>query len=110
MDFASITDRALVIRALYDDHERRNYGRRWSTEELTLGLVGDVGDLAKLVQAQAGVRGGHPVVDHRHRREVQRRPRLQLRRDDGRDRGGADSAAVVACSLRSPVRVCGNVP
>ena len=60
MDFASITDRALVIRALYDDHERRNYGRRWSTEELTLGLVGDVGDLAKLVQAQAGVR---PIDD-----------------------------------------------
>jgi len=60
MDFASITDRALVIRALYDDHERRNYGRRWSTEELSLGLVGDVGDLAKLVQAQAGVR---PIDD-----------------------------------------------
>ena len=32
-------------------------GREWSTEELTLGLVGDVGDLAKLVQARAGVRG-----------------------------------------------------
>jgi NTP pyrophosphatase (non-canonical NTP hydrolase) len=56
MDFASITERALVIRALYDDHERRTYGRTWSTEELTLGLVGDVGDLAKLVQARSGVR------------------------------------------------------
>jgi len=52
MDFASSTDRALVIRALYDDHERRNYGRRWSTEELTLGLVGDVGDLAIIVIAE----------------------------------------------------------
>lgn len=71
MDFASITERALAIRALYDDHERRTYGRSWSTEELTLGLVGDVGDLAKLVQARSGVRAiddvdaklGHELAD-----------------------------------------------
>jgi hypothetical protein len=38
MDFGAITDRALAIRALYDEHERRTYGREWSTEELALGL------------------------------------------------------------------------
>jgi NTP pyrophosphatase (non-canonical NTP hydrolase) len=71
MDLALITERALVIRALYDDHERRTYGRTWSTEELTLGLVGDVGDLAKLIQARSGVRAiddvdaklGHELAD-----------------------------------------------
>jgi NTP pyrophosphatase (non-canonical NTP hydrolase) len=120
MDFASITDRALVIRALYDDHERRNYGRRWSTEELTLGLVGDVGDLAKLVQAQAGVRAiddvdaklGHELADIlwsiiviAERCNVDLASSFAAKMDE--NRGGADNAAVVACSHRSPgVREC----
>ena len=51
-----MTDRALAIRACFDGFERRSYGREWSTEELALGLVGDIGDLAKLVQAWEGVR------------------------------------------------------
>jgi NTP pyrophosphatase (non-canonical NTP hydrolase) len=32
------------------------YGRIWTTQELALGFVGDVGDLAKLIQAHLGVR------------------------------------------------------
>src|SRR3569833_1033846 len=32
------------------------HGRPWTREELALGFVGDVGDLAKLVQAMEGVR------------------------------------------------------
>lgn len=34
----------------------QRWGRIWTTEELALGFVGDVGDLAKLIQAHAGVR------------------------------------------------------
>ena len=56
MGFAVMTERTLEIRARYDEYERRAYGREWSTEELTLGLVGDIGDLAKLIQAFEGVR------------------------------------------------------
>ena len=51
-----MADRALAIRRLFEEYERRKYGRPWSLEELALGLVGDVGDLAKLVQAAGGVR------------------------------------------------------
>ena len=51
-----MVQRACSVRAAYEVHERRTYGRPWSLEELTLGLVGDVGDLAKLVQAHEGVR------------------------------------------------------
>jgi NTP pyrophosphatase (non-canonical NTP hydrolase) len=51
-----MTRRALHVRQLYNAHERRLYGRAWSLQELTLGLVGDIGDLAKLVQAHEGVR------------------------------------------------------
>ena len=36
--------------------ETRKYGRTWTTQELALGFMGDVGDLAKLIQAHAGVR------------------------------------------------------
>jgi NTP pyrophosphatase (non-canonical NTP hydrolase) len=56
MEFRAITERAREIRSLYEAIERDAYGRSWSLEELTLGLVGDVGDLAKLVQAHEGVR------------------------------------------------------
>ena len=56
MDFSALTARALAVREGYQEYERRTYGRPWSLEELTLGLVGDVGDLAKLVQVREGVR------------------------------------------------------
>ena len=54
--FAEIRERALAVRRRYAELEPRTYGREWSGGELALGLVGDVGDLAKLVQAREGVR------------------------------------------------------
>ena len=56
MDFAVLTERAFAVRAEYERRERQMYGRAWTLEDLALGLVGDVGDLAKLVQAYNGVR------------------------------------------------------
>jgi NTP pyrophosphatase (non-canonical NTP hydrolase) len=56
MDFSTMVDRALRVRGQYEVYERRSYGREWSLPELALGLVGDVGDRAKLVQAHEGVR------------------------------------------------------
>ena len=47
---------ALRLNELYEQLEIKRYGRVWTTEELALGFVGDVGDLAKLIQAHAGVR------------------------------------------------------
>ena len=47
---------ALHLNDLYEQLEIKRYGRVWTTEELALGFVGDVGDLAKLIQADAGVR------------------------------------------------------
>ena len=46
----------MAIREQYAGLETKRYGRAWTREELMLGFVGDVGDLAKLVQAQEGVR------------------------------------------------------
>ena len=51
-----LTDRALVVRRLYDQLNSRVRGRTWTREEYMLGFVGDVGDLAKLVMAAEGAR------------------------------------------------------
>ncbi|SFK44976.1 nucleotide pyrophosphohydrolase [Rhodanobacter glycinis] len=56
MNFADLEKTALKLNKLYEELEIKMYGRAWTTEELALGFVGDVGDLAKLIQADAGVR------------------------------------------------------
>src|SRR5688572_19934937 len=71
MDFQSIIDRALAIRKLYEEKETQLYGSPWTREEIALGFVGDVGDLAKLVIAENGKRDienspeklGHEMAD-----------------------------------------------
>ena len=56
MEFQSIIDRGLAIRKLYEEKEKQLYGTPWTSEEIALGFVGDVGDLAKLVVAEHGKR------------------------------------------------------
>jgi len=56
MDFLELSARAAQIRRQYAQWEQERYGRSWTEEEIALGLVGDVGDLMKLVQGKAGVR------------------------------------------------------
>jgi NTP pyrophosphatase (non-canonical NTP hydrolase) len=56
MEFAEMVEKARLVRGRYAEVEARRYGRSWSREELMLGFLGDVGDLAKLVQGKEGVR------------------------------------------------------
>lgn len=56
MNFSDLEQAALRLNALYEQLEIKRHGRVWTTQELALGFVGDVGDLAKLIQADAGVR------------------------------------------------------
>ena len=56
MNFNDLETPALRLNELYEMLELKMYGRVWTTEELALGFVGDVGDLAKLIQANAGIR------------------------------------------------------
>ncbi|SEB44559.1 MazG nucleotide pyrophosphohydrolase domain-containing protein [Nocardioides exalbidus] len=56
MDFEQMQERARSVRAKYAEVEAATHGRSWTTEEIMLGFLGDVGDLAKLVQGKAGVR------------------------------------------------------
>jgi NTP pyrophosphatase (non-canonical NTP hydrolase) len=62
MNFSDLERAALQLNELYERLEVKRWGRVWTTQELALGFVGDVGDLAKLVQAHAGVR---TIDDHR---------------------------------------------
>lgn len=56
MDFQLMTKRAVEIRKQYEAKEKQLYGSAWTNEEIALGFVGDVGDLAKLIVAQSGKR------------------------------------------------------
>ena len=56
MEFQTIIDRAIKIRKQYEETEEKLYGSAWTSEEIALGFVGDVGDLAKLIVAENGKR------------------------------------------------------
>jgi NTP pyrophosphatase (non-canonical NTP hydrolase) len=53
----------MEIRKLYSDYEIKKYGREWTTSQIAEGLVGDVGDLMKLVMAKEGYRDIEDVDD-----------------------------------------------
>jgi NTP pyrophosphatase (non-canonical NTP hydrolase) len=56
MNLRDLENAALQLNDLYEQLGAKRDGRAWTTQELALGFVGDVGDLAKLIQAHAGVR------------------------------------------------------
>lgn len=56
MEFKQIIERAIQIRNRYAEHEKADFGREWTKEEIAMGLVGDVGELAQVVMAKSGIR------------------------------------------------------
>jgi NTP pyrophosphatase (non-canonical NTP hydrolase) len=67
MELSAVQETARAVRKLYADRDRVRHGRTWTAEELVLGFVGDVGDLAKLALGKAGVRPRddlHEAVAH----------------------------------------------
>jgi NTP pyrophosphatase (non-canonical NTP hydrolase) len=56
--FEELASRAREVRSLYAEWERRRTGRPWTAGDLMTGFTGDLGELAKLVQAHEGVRPG----------------------------------------------------
>ena len=54
MEFQQMIEKALTVRKYYEDKEKQLYGSPWTTEEIMLGFLGDVGNLAKLVLAENG--------------------------------------------------------
>jgi NTP pyrophosphatase (non-canonical NTP hydrolase) len=62
MHFSNLEQAALRLNELYEQLEVKRWGRVWTTQEVALGFMGDVGDLAKLIQTHVGVR---TIEDHR---------------------------------------------
>lgn len=56
MDIKSLEERAMQIRQKFGDYEEAQVGKRWTRQDIMLGFVGDVGDLAKLVMAMESLR------------------------------------------------------
>lgn len=56
MQFQDIIKRAREIRRTYDELNRQEGNRVWHAAEYTQALVGDVGDLMKLIMAKRGFR------------------------------------------------------
>lgn len=64
MELPNLQARAVEIADLYDRHNVAAGRTAWTTGDLALGFAGDVGDLAKLVQAVDGRR----VIDNARER------------------------------------------
>jgi NTP pyrophosphatase (non-canonical NTP hydrolase) len=56
MQISELINRAKEIREKYDVANKEMYGVVWSAEQVMEGLVGDIGDLMKLVMAKEGYR------------------------------------------------------
>jgi len=56
MNINEAVEAAVVVREKYRELENLAYGREWSINDLAVGLMGDVGDLAQLIGAQQGIR------------------------------------------------------
>lgn len=56
MQFQDIIKRARAVKRAYGELNRREGNKVWGASEYTQGLVGDVGDLMKLIMAKKGFR------------------------------------------------------
>jgi NTP pyrophosphatase (non-canonical NTP hydrolase) len=67
MDLERLQERAVSISDLYDRYNVAEGRRAWTTGDLALGFVGDVGDLAKLLLAVEGrreIQNAHSLLGH----------------------------------------------
>ena len=56
MELKDLTKRAMAIADKYDDLNQTQRGIEWNQQQLMAGLVGDIGDLSKIIMAKDGFR------------------------------------------------------
>jgi len=56
MQFNELVNKAIETRNAYDKINKTEFGKVWSKEHFAQGLVGDVGDLMKIIMAKEGVK------------------------------------------------------
>ncbi|HPR09509.1 nucleotide pyrophosphohydrolase [Candidatus Saccharibacteria bacterium] len=62
-DVTDLQKRAMLLRERYNEINDRNGYARWNGQDYTSGLVGDVGDLIKIVMAKENKRSGSDIDD-----------------------------------------------
>lgn len=60
-ELRDLVKRAQEIRAKYDELNERSGQKKWDASDYAEGLVGDVGDLMKLIMAKEGKRRGEDI-------------------------------------------------
>ncbi|MER6847665.1 MazG nucleotide pyrophosphohydrolase domain-containing protein [Streptomyces flaveolus] len=58
VDLTELLRMAVAVHDKYDQLNLRDRGRVWTRSDYVNGLMGDVGDLAKIVMAEEGLRQG----------------------------------------------------
>lgn len=56
MKYEDLLNRAVEIRAKYDELNKTKRNVEWNEQQLMAGFVGDVGDLSKIIMAKHGYR------------------------------------------------------
>ena len=70
MKYSDLVRVVLETRQLFERYEEKSLGKKWGNEELLVGLVTDVGDLARIVLAKEGYRSINGDVDMALRHEL----------------------------------------
>ncbi|TQM82829.1 MazG-like nucleotide pyrophosphohydrolase family protein [Saccharothrix saharensis] len=70
LTFEEVRARAYAVHDGYRRVQQDQAGRPWTVAETVLGFVGDVGDLAKLVMAEQGLRSADTDVRERVEHEL----------------------------------------
>lgn len=70
MTYNDLVKIAMDTRQRFESYEKRTTGKTWGSEELLIGLVTDVGDLARLVLAKEGFRAAGTDLDKALRHEL----------------------------------------
>jgi NTP pyrophosphatase (non-canonical NTP hydrolase) len=55
-DLSTLQAQALKVRQLYNELNRKDGHGKWNAKDYTMGFVGDVGDLVKIVMAKENMR------------------------------------------------------
>ena len=61
MEFKEIIKRAREIQTVYRSFNKKSGHKNWCASEYAQGLVGDVGDLMKLIMAKNNLRNGTDI-------------------------------------------------
>jgi len=61
MKFKEIIRKAKEIKKTYQKHNKKSGHKKWTAIEYTQGLIGDVGDLTKLIMAKNKYRAGENI-------------------------------------------------